>query len=423
MKNFLLKHQLLRTLFDLRGNPRACVYTEPMWGLSMNLCLPYATVYMLAFGMNDIQVGIVTSIYMFSQMIFAFLSGAIVDKLGRRKSTVIFDFLAWSLPCLIWASSQGFWFFVVAALLNGTMKITTVSWDCLLVEDAPKDKITHIYSWVMISGNLSALFAPISSILVSQLTLIPAIRILYINAFIIMTAKLIILYKFSTETAVGKIKREATRGMSWGEMMSGYKGALSKILASRGTLFALVISILVEIVGMLGMTFWQIIASRRIGVPDTLLPIFPMVRSILSIILFFTIIAHFKQSKLKWPLFGGFFSSIISCILLISITNTGIWGYVILSVSLVFEALGVAVLSTLRESLVAIHVDHTERSGIMALLQTTVMLVSVPFGYIGGLLSNVSRILPFVLCIALLLIGVLATALFYRTSSKNNMVF
>jgi MFS family permease len=419
MKNKILKHQLLRTLVDLRGNPRACVYTEPMWGLSMNLCLPYASVYMLAFGMNDVQVGIVTSIYMFSQMIFAFLSGAIIDKLGRRKSTLIFDFLAWSIPCLIWASSQGFWFFVVAALLNGTMKITTVSWDCLLVEDAPKDKITHIYSWVMISGNLSALFAPIASILVSQLTLIPAIRILYINAFIIMTAKLLILYKFSTETAIGKIKRESTRGMSWSEMMSGYKGALLKILASRGTLFALVISILVEIVAMLSMTFWQIIASRRIGVPNTLLPIFPMVRSILSIILFFTVIAHFKQSKLKWPLLGGFLSSIISCILLISIKNTGVWGYVILSVSLVFEALGVAVLSTLRESMVAIHVDHTERSGIMALLQTTVMLVSVPFGYIGGLLSDISRILPFVLSIALLLLGMLATALFYRTSTNK----
>ena len=56
----------------------------------------------------------------------------------------------------------------------------------------------------------------------------------------------------------------------------------------------------------------------------------------------------------------------------------GVLGYVLLSVSLVFEALGVAVLSTLRESLVAIHVDPEERSVIMALLQTTVMMVSVP---------------------------------------------
>lgn len=419
MKKFLQKHPLLRTLFELRGNPRACVFTEPMWGLSMNLCLPYATVYMLTFGMSDIEVGIITSIYMFSQMIFAFISGAIIDKMGRRLSTAIFDFICWSLPCLIWAFSQGFWFFVVAALLNGTMKITTVSWDCLLVEDAPKDKITHIYSWVIIFSNLSALFAPISSILVAKLTLAPAIRILYINAFIVMTAKLIILYKLSTETEVGKIRREATRGMSWMEMLSGYKSAVKKILTSKGTKFAIIISILVEIVGMIGMTFWQIIASKRIGVPDTLLPIFPMAKSILAIVLFFTVIAHMKQTKMKWPLYWGFISTIISALLLISIKGTDIWGYVILSASLILEALGMAMLHTIRESLVAIHVDPIDRSNIMALLQTTVMLVSVPFGYIGGVLSDLSRALPFVLCIGILLLGILATFLYYRIISRT----
>ena len=281
---------------------------------------------MLTFGMSDVEVGIISSIYMFSQMIFAFLSGAIIDKMGRRLSTAIFDFIAWSIPCLIWASSQGFWFFVIAALLNGTMKITQVSWDCLLVEDAPKDIITHLYSWVLIFTNLSAIFAPISSILVAKLTLAPAIRILYINAFVIMTIKILILYKMSTETAVGKVRRKATSEMSWGEMLSGYKSAFKKILNSRGTIFAILISILVEIVVMLGTTFWQIIASRRIGVPDTLLPIFPMAKSILSIILFFTVIAHIKQSKMKWPLYGGFVSSIIGCLLLISIKEVNLWG-------------------------------------------------------------------------------------------------
>lgn len=419
MKNKLLKHPLFRTLFELRGNPRVSVFTEPMWGLSMNLCIPYASVYMLTFGMSDVEVGIVSSIYMFSQMIFAFISGAIIDKMGRRLSTAVFDFIAWSIPCLIWASSQGFWFFVVAALLNGTMKIPTVSWDCLLVEDAPKDKITHIYSWVIIFSNLSAIFAPISSVLVAKLTLAPAIRILYINAFVIMTLKIFILYKLSTETAVGKIRREASRNMSWTQMLSGYKIAFKKILGSRGTKFAIVISILVEIVAMIGLTFWQIIASKRIGIPDTLLPIFPMAKSILSILLFFTVISHMKQSKLKWPLYGGFLSAIISSVLLISITDSGVWGYIMLSLSLVFEALGGAVLATLRESLVAIHVDPSERSNIMALLQTTVMLVSVPFGYIGGVLSDISRALPFVLIIGLLLLGIGATAIYYRTSHKT----
>lgn len=419
MKKRLKNNQLIRTLFDLEGNPRACVYTEPLWGLSMNLCIPYASVYMLALGLSDVQVGMISSIYMFSQMIFAFLSGAIIDKMGRRLSTSVFDFLAWSLPSLIWAFSQGFWFFVVAALLNGMMRVTTVAWNCLLIEDAPKDKITNIYSLVFVAGNLSVLFAPISSILVAKFTLVPAIRILYINAFIIMTAKVILLHKYSTETRVGKIRREVSNNMSWMQMLSYYKSAVHKIINSKSTIFAITISILVEVVVMIGVTFWQIIASRRIGVPDALLPIFPMIRSLLSIFLFFTVISRINQEKLKWPLYGGFISSIIGCILVISVTSTNVFGYAILSVSLIFEALGIAVLNTLRESLVAINVDPTERSSIMALLQTTIMLISMPFGYIAGRLSDISRVLPFILSIGLSVLGIVMTALFYRKATSS----
>ena len=420
--NIFKKNSLLRSLAELKGNPRACVYTEPMWGLSMNLCLPYASVYMLGLGMNDVEVGIISSVYMFSQMIFSILSGAIVDKLGRRKSTALFDFLSWSIPCLIWASSQGFWFFVVAALFNGMMKITTISWDCLMVEDAPKDKITAIYSGVTIAGNMSALFAPISSILVSKLTMVPAIRILYINAFVVMTLKILLLYKFSTETEIGRMRMESTQNRSWPELLKGYKIAFEKIVASKGTIFAIVVSILVEIVAMLGTTFWQIIVSKRIGVSDTLLPIFPMLRSIMSMLMFFTIMGRLHQSKLKWPLISGFAASIAAYLLLISITGTGTIGYVILCVSLLFEAFGQGVLYTLRESLVAIYVDPEERSNILSILQTTVMLVSVPFGYIGGVLSDISRMLPFVLCMVLLAIGVAATFIFYGSPAGQEEV-
>lgn len=417
----VLKKQnpLLKTLVSLRGNPRACVYTEPMWGLSMNLCLPYASVYMLALGLNDLQVGAVASVYMFSQMIFAFLSGAVTDKFGRRLTTMIFDFLAWSAPCLIWAFAEGFWFFVIAALMNGMMKITTVSWDCLLVEDADKNQITHIYSWVIICGNLSALFAPIASVLVSRLTLVPALRILYINAFVIMTLKLIILYKCSTETGTGIVRRRETKGVPFGKLLSGYAGVFRSMLRSRGTIFVVIISILVEIVAMINVTFWQIIASRRIGISDTMLPIFPMIRSVLSIVFFFTLIAHVKQTRLKTPLHIGFLTFIAGQIILILIPGGGVAGYILLGISLLAESLGSALLQTLRESLVAIHVDPVERSRTLALLQTIVMLVSVPFGYIGGLLSTASRVLPFVMNILLLLLGIIATALFFRRDSRN----
>ncbi|MDR0884749.1 MAG: MFS transporter [Clostridiales Family XIII bacterium] len=409
---------LIKTLTGLRGNPRACIYTEPMWGLSMNLCLPYASVYMLAIGLNDVKVGIIASIYMCSQMIFSLLSGIINDKYGRRFSTALFDFLSWSVPCLIWAFAQGFWFFAVAAMLNGMMKITEVSWDCLLVEDAERSQITRIYTWVIICGNLSAVFAPIAAILVSKFSLVPAVRILYINAFIIMTAKIVILYLCSKETQIGVKRMAETKNKSWLELLSGYKHVLSQMLQSKGILFAIFISMIVSISIMINSTFWQIIASKYIGVPDTLLPIFPMVRSVISIVFLFGIIGKMNQKRLKHPLIIGFVSYLISCLLLILTPGTTVFGYICLGASILTEAFGVGTLSTLRESLVAIHAQPAERSRILAVLHTTVMLISIPFGYISGLLSEVSRILPFVLIMCLIVVGIVATALSKQLSDE-----
>jgi hypothetical protein len=63
-----IRRQLSATsavLSGFTGNPKACLITEPFWGIPFNL---YVT-----------------------------------DRLGRRRTSLIFDLLSWSLPTLIWA--------------------------------------------------------------------------------------------------------------------------------------------------------------------------------------------------------------------------------------------------------------------------------------------------------------------------------
>lgn len=217
----------------------------------------------------------------------------------------------------------------------------------------------------------------------------------------------------------GTVRRTATKDLSLRELLAGYKESFAKIQGSLGMKFAIVISILVEIVMSIAGTFWQIIVSKRIGVPDVLLPIFPMMKSLMSMILILTVLTHIRQYRLKLPLYGGFFCMIVSDLILIAIRRPGVLGYMLLVGSLFFEALGGAVLNTLRESLVAINADPEDRSNVMALLQATVMLVSVPFGYIAGILSDRSRVLPFVLCIVLLITGIFATMIFYGKADRE----
>ncbi|MDO8106210.1 MFS transporter [Isoptericola sp. b441] len=404
---------LWSTAVRLRGNPRAAVWTEPMWGLSMALVLPYASVYMLALGLSDQQIGLLATIGILSQTVFGLLGGVITDKLGRRATTAVFDLVAWSVPCLIWAVAQNFWFFLGASLVNGAWQVTQNSWDCLLVEDAEPRLITRVYSLVRVAADLSALFAPVAAVLVARFGLEPAVRILYVNAFVVMTAKVWILYRASHETDVGRLRMTQVAGRSTWSLLREYRGVGAVIRRSPGTLYSVAVMAVVAAVALVTGTFWQIAVSQRLGVPDALLPFFPMARSILSMLFFFTLIPRLTGgAQLRRPTRWGFVAYLAGQLLLVAIpaadgarTST----YLLLGVTLVLDGFGGGILAMLAESLVALHVDKLERSRVMAMQRTAVMLVTAPFGWIAGWLSGVDRSWPFVLTSSLLVLGLVLT--------------
>ena len=92
-------HPLIQSLRELKGNPRISVWTEIMFGLPYNLFAPFASVYMLAFGVTDPQIGALASLGLVVQIFAALVSGAIVDKFGRRLTLFVSDLLCWSVPC------------------------------------------------------------------------------------------------------------------------------------------------------------------------------------------------------------------------------------------------------------------------------------------------------------------------------------
>lgn len=105
-KAMLQNHPLFQSLRELKGNPRVTVLTEVMFGIPYNLFAPFASVYMLALGVTDQQIGSIASLGLVVQVFSALLSGAIVDKFGRRLTLLICDLLCWSVPCLIWQSHR-----------------------------------------------------------------------------------------------------------------------------------------------------------------------------------------------------------------------------------------------------------------------------------------------------------------------------
>jgi len=334
---------------------------------------------------------------MFFRAVSALLSGAITDKLGRKLTTFIFDMASWSIPCLLWAFSQNFWWFVIAASFNGLMQVTDVSWSCLLVEDAEKGALVRIFSILHMIAQASVIFAPLAAILVNQLSIIPAMRIIFIFSFISMTLKFFLLYRYGGETEVGRTRLKETKGMSLWQVMSGYGEIFKKIFASRDMILALSIMTIFSIIGMVTGSFFGLYVTGTLLIPAHYLAYFPIIRSV--VIAAFLILFQPKLEKVGFrnPMLIGLVIFILSKTLLIYTPADTLY---ILFIYIVLEAIAFSFVMPRSDSLTQLLIEPSERARIRGLMMVIVLGVSFPFGYLAGWLSDMDRRYPFILIVA-----------------------
>jgi len=393
---------LISTLVNLKGNPRATVFTEPLWGIPFNLYSPYASIFMLALGVNDAQIGAIASLSMFLQTVFALLSGPITDRLGRRKTTFYFDMLSWSIPTIIWAFAQDIRYFILAAIVNATWRITMNSWTCLLVEDADSDQLVHIWTWIYIAGLLSAFFAPLAGVLINATGLVSGVRLLYIFAFLFMTLKFFLLFKYSKETQQGLSRLEEARDHKLLNQLQEYWGVLMRLFRTPQLLVILGMMVVISITRLVDGTFWSIIVTERLGIPVEDLAWFPFARSILLLILFFTLSARMNIRNFRTPMLLGLAGYIGSKIMLVTMPAGS---YILLLISVLIDAFSFAIFGPLMDSLVVVAIPAEERARINAIIAVVVIITTSPFGWVAGQLSEVNRTFPFILNMFLYMLG------------------
>jgi DHA1 family tetracycline resistance protein-like MFS transporter len=410
------KHPLIHSLLSLTGNPRACVYTEPLFGIPYFLYIPYASIYMVSLGLSDQQIGLIVSIGMGFQIFTALLSGAITDKFGRRMTTFFSDLVAWTIPAFILIFAQNFWFFLAAAIFNSSWRISHTSWTCLMVEDAEPDQIVPIWTWIYISGLLPAFFAPLSGRLIERFDLVPAVRGLYLFAFIFLTLKFIVLLIYSTETRRGKERISETQGQSIFSLLKEYRGVANQIIRAPATVLTLGLLIVIAICNNVTGTFWAILVTQKLGIPAQQISFFPFVRALVMLGMFFLITPRINKNRFQNPMLVGFCGLIASQCILITMPPQN-YGLLILSV--VLEAGSIALVNPLVDSLVFFTVEAKERARMVAILYVVVFIFSSPFGWIAGTLSAHEKTYPFLLILVLYTIGLGLTWLTYRLSIKE----
>jgi len=401
-----MAHPLFTALKNFKGNARGVVFTEPLWGIPYNLYAPYVSVYMLALGLTDRQIGTVISIGLASQTVMALVSGMITDKLGRRRTTMLSDFVSWALPAFIWAISQNFYYFVVAAIFNGAWRVAHTSWTCLFVEDRQTDpkQIVDIYTWLYISGLLTAFISPIAGLLIQTYTLVPTMRGLYIFASVMFTIKFLSMNALVKETEHGLLRMQETKHQSIIANLREYRGVFNIILHSPRTLYTVGIMLVMSATGIISNTFWSILVTARLHIPTQDLAYYAFARSAIMLIFFFVAMPAIREMHFKRPMLFGFAGYILSLVILVNIPEKN---YFLLLISTVLEACSYATVSPQVDRMIAVSLDAKERARIMAIIYMLVIVFTTPFGWIAGALSQINRVLPFLMNIAFFAAGAL----------------
>jgi MFS family permease len=415
----LKNHSLITTLKSLRGNPRGCVYTEPLWGIPFNLYSPYVSIYMVALGLSDKQIGSIVSVSWGFQIILALLSGVVTDKLGRRLTTMIFDILSWSVPAVISAVAQNYWYFLAAGIINSVWRITHNSWSCLLVEDADQNQLVDIYSWIYIANILVGFVAPLAGVLIGRYSLIPTVRGLYIFAAVMFTVKAVVTYLMTQETQQGLIRMHETRHQSLFNALSEYNGIFQNILRTPQTLYTAGIMLVLSISTIITGNFWGIIVTEKLHIPAQNLAIFPFIKSAVMLFFFFAVMPRLNKMHFKLPMAFGFIGFVVSQIILITAPDQS---YLFLIVSVFLEACCFAAVNPLVDQMVVLTIDPKERARIQSILYVGIILITSPFGWIAGNLSGIDKSLPFILNTALMIIGAVLAYLAGNASQKGTVV-
>jgi len=399
----------------IQGNARGCLIYEPLFILPYSLFMTYATVYMFQLGLNEWQIGFITSLGLVLQIFTSFISGHLTDKMGRRRALLYYDLLGWSLAALIWAISLNFWYFLIAAVLNSFLRVPTTAWYCLLVEDTdPKDR-SLVFRILQIIGVVGGLIAPLGGLLVSHYTLIPAMRIMYILFCVCVTVMIFARHFATHETEIGIRKRAESSTLNLRDTFQEYINTIKMVLSNRPLLIVFGVYIFFNFQMTLHNTYLSLFLVESLKLNDALIAIFPAISSVAMLALIFFVIPRFKEEKANLYMIWGFVLAIASKVILIAIGPGQIFPVI---VSTILAAAGSIVATPYLEAAVANAIDDEQRAKMFSILQVLVLLFIFPAGIIGGWTYMIDPRLPFILIIAAFAISIVLMAVLMRNERR-----
>lgn len=392
LKNSRAHHIVSKIIPGLEGNAYTCVLIEPFWAVAYGMIFFYMPLYMKAMGVNEIHMGFINSFGAVLATITSFMAGPITDKLGRKKTTLFFDLISWTAAMTVWALSQNFWYFIIAAGLNAFSKIPSTSWTCLAIEDTPPNKRAVFFGSITIISLASGIFTPVTGFLIDKFGIIISMRGLLVLGCISMTYMFFFRDKHVIETRIGKELMHLHNNISLKEKLLDYFDAMRYIVHNPITAVVLIIMLLTNF--QLAFQFFLVIYLKSsLGLTAAFTSLIPGIAAVVNLIIYFIFIPKIIKKSETHNLTFGLALSFIGCGLFLFVTRGS---FIILFISTVFTAAGNLIMSTFRDTLWNNVIGESERAKIFSACQGLISIISIPSGIIAGFLFKANPIYPFV---------------------------
>jgi Na+/melibiose symporter-like transporter len=230
-------------------------------------------------------------------------------------------------------------------------------------------------------------------------------RGLLVFSFVMLTAKAVILFLFSHETDRGVQRRVETRNQPLVSLLGEYRHVIGELATSRPIRVALSLMIITNIFGTINGSFWGVLFTAKMGLPQASISLFAALGSIVTAACLFLIGPRFRNLlHFRMPLWLGFGLYFVSQGLLVLMPERAV---LLLVVSVILAAVAAALVNPMIESLLAVALESHERARISAMVYAVLLLFTTPFGWIAGQLSAIDRVLPFAFNMLLFVAGAL----------------
>jgi len=414
--------KLKGNLFYFRGNLLILTLSWVVWVPAMVMVYTYEPKYILALGADTFTMGAIYSISTVVICLTHIPGGFIADRFGRKWVIAIMSFAA-ALTYLPYAFAQSWQWILVAATLSSLTLIYQPALMAAFADSIPPEKRGKGYALSNLLPTVACVFSPtIAGYFVLTRGLVDGMRVLYLLAVGsgLLAAFLRLFFLKETLPKREANSKEKDSSEHWRGFKTEYLDALKFIFKSAQLL--LVLRVIFEFASYGSWPFFVVFATEFLGVSEGDWWIIFMVSQAVYLVgmMPMGILTDKVGRKKVLTLSAGIF--ILSTLLWVMTPPHAWFTMFSATISFAFIQLAVAASGSALPAFEADLIPRLRRGNVLATLMLVYGITTAVITTIGGFMyQEVAPHFPFLISIALLLIGFFTIVFRMKEPSKREI--